>query len=58
MDFSLTLTEQYFASLKNSLDLLASNPDMGNSVDEIRSGYRRFPPRIHKIFYIIVEPDI
>lgn len=58
MDFGLTLTEQYYTSLKNCLDLLASNPGMGNSADDIRSGYRRFSHRSHVIFYTHLDRDI
>lgn len=58
MDFGLTLTKQYYSSLENCLNLLASNPLMGNSADDIRPGYRRFPHRSHIIFYTIPDPHI
>lgn len=31
--------------------LLAKNPQMGRSCDEIRQGYRRFPHAAHVIYY-------
>lgn len=58
MDFGATLTEQYYSSLENCLDLLARNPGMGNSADDIRSNYRRFPHRSHLIFYTPLNQDI
>ena len=51
VDFGLRQTDQYFASLKRCLELLGANPMMGNSADDVRSGYRRFVHRSHVIFY-------
>jgi toxin ParE1/3/4 len=31
--------------------MLAENPDMGKTCDEIREGYRKFPQGSHVIFY-------
>jgi len=33
IDFGLAQTEQYYLSLKNCLELLARNPEMGNSMN-------------------------
>ena len=51
LDFGLLQTEAYYHDLTHCLALLADNPEMGNSAEEIRSGYRRFPHASHVIFY-------
>lgn len=58
LEFGQTQTEQYYQSLKNCLELLAGNPEVGNTADEIQSGYHRFPHQSHVIFYTISESDI
>ena len=58
LDFGHIQTEQYYHSLKNCLELLASNPGMGNSAEDIQAGYRRFPHQSHIIFYTVSESDI
>jgi len=50
-DFGLAQTEVYFQSLKACLELLSDNPDMGDSVEDIRPGYRRFLHKSHVVFY-------
>ena len=57
-DFGLALTEQYYSSMKNCLDLLSDNPGRGNTADDIRHGYHRFPHRSHVIFYSLSGQDI
>lgn len=39
LDFGLLQTEAYYHDLTNCLALLADNPEMGNSADDIRPGY-------------------
>ena len=58
IDFGLAQTEQYYFSLKNCLESLARNPEMGNSAEDIQPGYRRFPHLSHIIFYIQSDSDI
>ena len=41
----------YLKQFDESLWLLAENPDIGKSCDEIRQGYRKFPQGSHVIFY-------
>lgn len=57
-DFGPTQTENYFQSLRNCLQLLDANPEMGGRVDEIRSDYRRFAHQSHVIFYRRTEQGI
>jgi toxin ParE1/3/4 len=44
--------------LKNCLELLARNPEIGNSAEDIQPGYRRFPHQSHIIFYTQADSDI
>jgi toxin ParE1/3/4 len=48
--------EAYYAGLIRSFGLLADFPLMGQQVDELASGYRRFRFQSHLIFYT-VQPD-
>ena len=57
-DFGLQQTELYYNSLKNCLELLGINPEMGGVADDIMPGYRRFPHQSHVIFYQTVENGI
>lgn len=57
-DFGLTQSENYFQSLRNCLQLLDANPEMGARADEIRPCYRRFAHQSHVIFYRRTEPGI
>ena len=41
----------YYHTLKNCLELLDKNPNMGSSADDIRPGYRRFAHESHVVFY-------
>lgn len=51
LDFGLLQTEAYYHDLTHCLALLADNPEMGNSADDIRPGYQRFCHESHVIFY-------
>jgi toxin ParE1/3/4 len=41
----------YLKQFDESFWLLAENPDIGKTCDEIRDGYRKFPQGSHVIFY-------
>ena len=56
--FGALQTESYYASLRQCLELLGDNPEMGSAADDIRSGYRRFPHESHVIFYTVDAEDI
>ena len=58
LDFGLERTESYSQSLTQCLELLGNNPEMGNTVDEIRPGYRCFLHESHVIFYTPREQGI
>ena len=51
VDFGVHQTELYYHSLKNCLELLGENPNMGVSADDLRPGYRRFAHESHVVFY-------
>ncbi|WP_158174780.1 type II toxin-antitoxin system RelE/ParE family toxin [Grimontia hollisae] len=42
----------YLKQFDDSFWLLAENPDIGKSCDEIREGYRKFSQGSHVIFYL------
>lgn len=49
--FGLPQTELYVEGLQNCLELLGRNPGMGQSINDIRDGYRAFPHQSHVIYY-------
>ncbi|RKZ58454.1 MAG: type II toxin-antitoxin system RelE/ParE family toxin [Gammaproteobacteria bacterium] len=49
--FGVAQTENYFEALKKCIELLADNPNMGNSAEDILPEYLRFPHESHIIFY-------
>ena len=49
--FGVAQTERYFEALKECIELLADNPNMGHSAEEILPEYLRFPYESHIIFY-------
>lgn len=51
VDFGSHQTELYYHALKNCLELLGENPNMGSSADDLRPGYRRFAHESHVVFY-------
>ena len=57
-EFGIERTERYYISLKECLDLLTLNPDMGNNAEDILPNYLRFPHEGHIIFYKISSASI
>ncbi len=49
--FGITQTEHYFEALKRCIELLADNPNIGHSAEDILPEYLRFPYESHIIFY-------
>ncbi len=49
--FGATQTEHYFEALKECIELLADNPDIGHDAEDILPEYLRFPYESHVIFY-------
>ena len=58
LDFGVEQTETYVQSLTRCLELLGDHPEMGRTIDEIRTGYRCFLHESHVIFYTPREHDI
>jgi toxin ParE1/3/4 len=54
--FGAYQAEAYYAGLVRSFGLLADFPRIGQAVDELALGYRRFRFQSHLIFYT-VQPD-
>jgi toxin ParE1/3/4 len=48
--------DAYYAGLVRSFGLLADFPNIGQPIDELALGYRRFRFQSHLIFYT-VQPD-
>ena len=49
--FGIAQTEHYFEALKECIELLANNPNIGYSAEDILPEYLRFPYESHVIFY-------
>ena len=49
--FGVTQTQHYFVALKECIELLADNPNMGYSAEDILPEYLRFTHKSHIIFY-------
>jgi toxin ParE1/3/4 len=49
--WDLDQAEAYARSSSNAMQLLASSPDLGRKIDDIRPGYLKFPAASHIIFY-------
>jgi toxin ParE1/3/4 len=54
--FGAYQADAYYAGLVRSFGLLADFPLIGQNVDELAAGYRRFRFQSHLIFYTI-QPD-
>ena len=50
-EFGEAKAEAYVALLQDRLALIADNPRLGQAVDHIRNGYRRFEAGSHAIYY-------
>jgi len=50
-NFGIKQAEHYFDALKDCIQLLADNPDIGHSADDILPEYLHFPYKSHVIFY-------
>jgi toxin ParE1/3/4 len=42
--------ERYVRQIQASIELVAENPSIARTCDEIRAGYRRFPSGSHMLF--------
>lgn len=49
----LVQADRYYDALVQGINLLAKDPDIGTTCDDIREGYRRFKIKRHIIFYKI-----
>lgn len=54
--FGAYQADAYYSGLVRSFGLLADFPSIGQPVDELAAGYRRFRFQSHLIFYT-VQPD-
>jgi len=57
-NFGAVQTEYYFEALKECIELLADNPNIGYSAEDILPDYLRFPHESHIIFYKILSSSI
>jgi len=58
MNFGAEQAQHYFEALKECIELLAENPGIGHSAEEILPDYLRFPFESHVIFYKIFSYSI
>ncbi len=47
--------EIYLRQIQQALKILAGDPGIGVSCEEIRAGYRKFPVGAHVLFYRLVD---
>jgi toxin ParE1/3/4 len=50
--------EIYAIQLKSAIETLASHPYEGQTCDEIRTGYRKYPSGSHILFYRLTSAGI
>jgi len=50
--------DQYYDEVSNSINLIASNPEIGITCDEIKMGYRCFKIKEYYVFYKITKTRI
>ncbi len=50
--------ETYFRSIDTVFQLIAGNPVVGVSIEDIRPGYRKFPILSHMIYYKVTPSAI
>jgi toxin ParE1/3/4 len=50
--------EAYIRQIQRTLHLLADEPRLGRSCDNIRPGYRKYPSGSHLVFYRILDHGI
>ena len=58
INFGTDQAQHYFEALKECIELLADNPRMGHSAEDILPDYLRFPFESHLIFYKIFSSSI
>jgi len=57
-NFGTAQTEIFFEALKKCIKLLADQPNIGHSAEDILPDYLRFPHESHVIFYKILSSSI
>jgi len=57
-NFGVDQTQHYFEALKECIELLADNPNMGRSAEDILPEYLRFHHESHMVFYKKSSPSI
>ncbi len=57
-NFGETQAKRYFEALKECIELLADNPNIGHSAEDILPDYLRFPHESHVIFYKMLPPSV
>ncbi len=50
--------DKYYQSIIAALEMLAANPEIGRSCDNVRVGYRRYDVEAHVVFYRVNNHDI
>ena len=56
--FGAYQAEAYYAGLIRTFDLLADFPNIGQRVDELAEGYRRFRFQAHVVFYTFQHDQV
>jgi toxin ParE1/3/4 len=56
--WNIDQAEIYIRAIQRSLEMLADDPRLGRTCDDIRAGYRKHRVESHFIFYRVIETDI
>lgn len=56
--FGKEQTNKYYISLKNCLQTLSTNPNIGLHIDWLRPNYLKFPHKSHIIFYKVEKNGV
>ena len=56
--WSIDQAEAYLRSLAQTMKMLADNPALGKTIDDVRVGYLKFPAGSHVIYYRLSEAGI
>ena len=49
--WGIAQADKYDTGLESAIQLLADNPDLGRSCDDIKTGFKRFEHESHIVFY-------
>ena len=58
VNWSVDQAEVYVRQIQQTLALLANDPYLGRTCDDVRAGFRKFPSGAHVVFYRAIAGGI